>query len=154
MNLKHIACVLALATGGAAALAAQDSTPAPQDSTAPPQDMSATAATAPGLAVAEAVIAKTVVDRAPQDTASTFATDVGQVACWTMVRGAAAGATVHHVWFHGDTQVGDVTLTVGGSPWRTWSRKSIPADATGAWHVEIRDASGSVLRRIDFTIGG
>src|SRR5205814_1422584 len=66
---------------------------------------------------------------------------------------AAGGTAIHHVWFHGDTQVGDVELQVGGSPWRTWSRKSVPADWTGPWHVEVRDAAGAVLKRIDFTVG-
>jgi hypothetical protein len=103
--------------------------------------------------VSDAVIAKAVVGRLPQDTATTFAADVGQVACWSIVMGAKAGMTIRHFWFHGDTEVGNVELTVGGSPWRTWSRKSIPLDATGAWHVDIRDASGGLLRRVDFSIG-
>src|SRR5438093_968810 len=78
--------------------------------------------------------------------------EVGQLVCWTKVSDAA-GTSIHHVWFHGDTQVGDMELQVGGSPWRTWSRKTVPADWTGAWHVEVRDASGAVLKRIDFTVG-
>jgi len=65
----------------------------------------------------------------------------------------ANGQTLHHVWFHGTDQVGDVALTIGGSPWRSWSRKTIPTDAKGAWHVEIRDAAGTVLKKIDFTVG-
>jgi len=148
MNLKHIACAaLALALGGAAVLAAQDSAGAPKDSTPVP-------AAAASLTVTDALIAKGVVDRVPQDTGATFPAEVGQVVCWTKITGASGGATIHHVWFHGDTQVGDVELTLGGSPWRTWSRKTVPADATGAWHVEVRDASGNLLRRVDFTIGG
>lgn len=148
MNLQPIACAaLALALGGATVLAAQDSTRPAQDSTAAP-------VAAASLTVTDALIAKSVVDRAPQDTASTFPAEVGQVVCWTKIAGASGGTTIHHVWFHGDTQVGDVELTIGGSPWRTWSRKTVPADATGAWHVEIRDASGNLLRRVDFAIGG
>src|SRR5712671_3079311 len=127
MNLKPIACALALALGNVAALAAQDSAAAP----AP--------APAPSLTVTDALIAKALVDRVPQDTGSTFPASVGQVICWTKITGATTGTPIHHIWFHGDTQVGDVTLTVGGSPWRTWSRKTVPAEATGAWHVEIRD---------------
>src|SRR5437867_1672541 len=69
------------------------------------------------------------------------------------ISGGTPGTTIHHVWFNGDTQVGDVELHVDGSPWRTWSRKTIPADWTGAWHVEVRDAAGTVLKRIDFTVG-
>jgi uncharacterized membrane protein len=147
MNMKHIACAVALALGGAGVLAAQDSTVTPRDSTA-------AAAPASILTVTQAVVAKAVVDRVPQDSASTFPVDVGQLVCWSRISGGSAGTTVHHVWFHGDTQVGDAVLTIGGSPWRTWSRKAVPADATGAWHVDIQDASGRLLRRVDFAIGG
>ncbi len=107
---------------------------------------------AAAVSVTEAVIAKSIVDRAPQDTATTFGADVGQVVLWTKVSGASGGA-VHHVWFHGDTQVGDVELQVAGSPWRTWSRKAVPAEWTGPWHVEVRDAAGTILKRVDFTVG-
>src|SRR5260370_1221657 len=72
---------------------------------------------------------------------------------WPMQLRRAGGTAMHHVWFHGDTQVGDMELQVGGWPWRTWSRKTVPADWTGAWHVEVRDAAGAVLKRIDFTVG-
>jgi hypothetical protein len=140
MKPKQIGCALALALGCTAVLAAQDSTAAPVST--------------PRLRVAEAVIAKSVVDRVPQDTGAAFPAEVGQVVCWTKITDGPAGATLHHVWFHGDTQVGDVELTIGGSPWRTWSRKNIPADATGAWHVEVRDGGGNMIRRVDFTIGG
>ena len=154
MNPLRIACVLALALASAGGLSAQDSTVAAQDSIGAPQDSTAPPATPSTLVVTEAVIAKGVVDRVPQDPASTFPGDVGQLNCWSKIQGATAGTTIHHVWFHGDTQVGDAKLTIGGSPWRTWSRKPVPAEATGAWHVEIRDESGSLLRRVDFTIGG
>jgi hypothetical protein len=140
MMPKQIGCALAVALGCTAVLAAQDSTAAPIST--------------PRLTVAEAVIAKSVVDRVPQDTGAAFPADVGQVVCWTKITDGPAGATIHHVWFHGDTQVRDVELTIGGSPWRTWSRKNIPADATGAWHVEVRDPGGNMIRRVDFTIGG
>src|SRR3989454_1538710 len=56
-----------------------------------------------------------------------FRSDVGQLVCWTKVSGAA-GTSIHHVWFHGDTQVGDMELQVGGSPWRTWSRKTVRSE--------------------------
>jgi len=100
----------------------------------------------------EAVLARDVVDRMPVDSGAAFPAEVGTITLWTRVSGAA-GQTLHHVWFYGDEQVGDVELAIGGSPWRTWSRKTVPAAATGAWHVEIRDAAGAVLQRIDFTVG-
>ena len=134
---------IALLLGVVPCLAAQDSSavPAPAPAPAPSGDISV-----------EAVLARNVVDRAPADTGATFPADVGSIALWMRVSGAA-GQTVNHVWFYGDTEVGNVPLTIGGSPWRSWSRKTIPAEATGAWHVEIRDAAGAVLKRIDFTVG-
>ena len=137
----------ALILGLVGSLAAQDSTARPA---APPP--AAAAAPAPGNATVEAVLARSVVDRAPQDTGSAFPDSVGAVVLWMRVSGGN-GQTLHHVWFHGDDQVGDVSLTIGGSPWRSWSRKTVPADAKGAWHVEIRDEGGNVLKRIDFTVG-
>ncbi|PYP51452.1 MAG: DUF2914 domain-containing protein [Gemmatimonadetes bacterium] len=144
--MTRIASIITLALLAARGLAAQDTTKAaaPAPAAAP--------ATAAAVDVAEAVVAKSVVDRQPQDTGTTFPVDVGQVVCWTKVSGAE-GASIHHVWFHGDTQVGDVELQVGGSPWRTWSKKTVPPDWTGAWHVEVRDAAGTVLKRLDFTVG-
>jgi hypothetical protein len=102
---------------------------------------------------AEAVLARSVVDRVPQDSGTTFPADVGELVLWTRVTGAAAESVIHHVWMRGEEQVADIELRIGGSPWRTWSRKTIPADWTGAWRVEVRDGGGAVLQRIDFTIG-
>jgi len=124
---------------------------AAQDTTARPAAPPAAAAPAANVSV-EAVLARTVVDRAPQDTGSAFPDSVGTILLWMRVTDAS-GQTLHHVWFHGGDQVGDVPLTIGGSPWRSWSRKTIPADAKGAWHVEIRDGAGTVLKRMDFTVG-
>lgn len=143
MRATHL--ILGLIVAAAMPLAAQDTTPpAPAPAPAP--------AAAPSNVTVEAVLARSVVDRLPQDTGSAFPADVGQLVLWTKVSGAA-GTGIRHVWFHGDTEADNVELNVGGSPWRTWSRKNIPADWTGPWHVEIRDASGAVIKRIDFTIG-
>ncbi len=131
--MKRMAMIAASALLLGRGLAAQDTTKAAAPAPAP-----APAAATPSVTVVEAVVAKSVLDRQPQDTGAAFPADVGQLNCWTKVE---------------DTQVGDVELQVGGSPWRTWSRKTVPADWTGAWHVEVRDAAGTVLKRIDFTVG-
>jgi len=137
--MRTVCTTLALALLATLSLRAQDSVQAQPQAAGP----------APTV---EAVLTRGVTDRVPQDTATTVAAEVGQLFLWTKVTGGA-GQTIHHVWFHGDTQVGDVELQVGGSPWRTWSRKAVPADWTGAWHVEIRDAAGTILKRVDFTVG-
>lgn len=140
--MKSILTLLLLA-GVAGQVAAQDTTKAAAPA-APP-------AAAANVSV-EAVLARSVVDRVPQDTGTAFSDSVGTVVLWMRVSGAS-GQSVNAVWFHGEDEVGNVPLTIGGSPWRTWSRKTIPVEATGAWHVEIRDAAGAVLKRIDFTVG-
>ncbi len=138
-----------LLLGFAGSVAAQDTTK--HAAPAAPPAPTATAAPASTITV-DAVLARNVADRAPQDTGSAFPDSVGTVVLWMRVTGAN-GQTLPHVWFHGGDQVGDVPLTIGGSPWRTWSRKAVPADAKGAWHVEVRDSAGNVLKRIDFTVG-
>jgi hypothetical protein len=144
MNATQITMALVIAL--AAPLAAQDTTQTP-----PPAPAAAPAAAASAVTV-EAVLARSVMDRAPVDSGTTFPPDVGQLVLWTKVSGAA-GSSIRHVWFHGETEVGNVELMVGGSPYRTWSRKTVPLDWTGAWHVEVRDASGAVVQRVDFTVG-
>jgi hypothetical protein len=116
------------------------------------QDTTAAAPAAQSTATVEAVLARSVLDRVAQDTGVAFPAEVGTLVLWMRVTGGE-GQTLNHVWFYGDTEVGNVPLSIGGSPWRTWSRKTIPMEATGAWHVEIRDAAGTVLKRIDFTVG-
>jgi hypothetical protein len=150
--MKRIGTIVVLAVLAGRGVAAQDTTQAPKPAPTPAAAPAPAPAAAPAVTVDEAVVARSVLERQPQDTGTAFPPDVGQVVCWNKVSGAG-GASVHHVWFHGDTQVGDVELQVGGSPWRTWSKKTVPADWTGAWHVEIRDAAGAVLKRIDFTVG-
>jgi len=132
------------------ALAATARPLAAQDSTAAKPAAPATPA-ASALSV-DAVLTRAIVNHLPQDTLTTVPADVGTLVLWTKVS-RGAGLSIHEVWFHGDTQVADVALEIGGSPWRTWSRKTVPPDWTGAWHVEVRDASGAVVKRVDFTVG-
>lgn len=96
-------------------------------------------------------VGRDVVDRMPVDTAAVFPADVGRLACWTRVSGAA-GTTIQHVWIHGDDEF-PVTMEIGGSPWRTWSTKVIPPEWTGEWRVEVRDSAGTVLASTSFTVG-
>ncbi len=106
------------------------------------------------LTVPESSVATSVVDRMPSGVAMTFQADVGRVYAWTRIQGAEGSTTVHHVWIHGDVERADVELSIGGSPWRTWSDKAIVPEWTGDWRVEVRDAGGNVLETIRFTVGG
>lgn len=100
---------------------------------------------------AELVVARQVEDRAPMGEAASFPADVGQVTAWSRITGAE-GTTVEHVWRHGENEW-VVPLEIGGSPWRTWSTKTIPPEWTGEWTVEVRDARGNVVASTTFTVG-
>lgn len=128
---RVIVAVVALALA-ATPLAAQDTAAAPQSVTV------------------ELVIARAVADRMPVDTGSTFQADVGRVACWARVTGAA-GTTIQIVWMHGGQEFA-VPMRIGGSPWRVWSTKEIQPDWTGDWRVEARSETGTVLATRSFTI--
>ena len=100
----------------------------------------------------EIAIATDIVDRMPVDTGSTFSADVGQLWCWTRVSGAE-GRVLQHVWIHGPNENAIELPAIGGSPWRTWSNKTVPPDWTGEWRVEIRDEDGNVIETVRFTVG-
>jgi len=100
---------------------------------------------------AEVEVAQGIVDRMPEGAGTAFPTDVGTVYCWMRVTGAE-GEILRHVWIHGETEF-PVELTVGGSPWRTWSSKSIPPEWSGDWRVEVRDGDGNLLETVSFTVG-
>jgi hypothetical protein len=104
-----------------------------------------------GEVAVETALARDVVDRMPVDTGSAFPTDVGKVFLWTKVMGAE-GSKLSHVWIHGPHEA-VVELTVGGSPWRTWSSRTINPEWTGEWRVEVRNEAGEVIQTVTFTVG-
>ena len=106
--------------------------------------------TAQGAPSVELVVATGVADREPVGAGDTFPSDVGQLFAWMRVSGASDQA-IEVVWTHGP-HTERIPLEIGGSPWRTWSSKDIPAEWTGEWTVEVQDAEGTVLASTTFTI--
>jgi hypothetical protein len=100
----------------------------------------------------ELAIGKSIEAGNPVDTASAFGADVGQIAAWTRVSGMSAGSKITHLWIHG-ADTARVELNIGGSPWRTYSRKTIPQGATGDWTLEVLGPDGAKLASKTFTIG-
>ena len=99
----------------------------------------------------ELVLATDVQDREPVGEATSFPADVGQIYAWMRVTGAT-GQAIEVVWTYGETTF-TVPLEIGGSPWRTWSSKTIPPAWTGEWRVEVKDRNGTVVASRDFTVG-
>jgi hypothetical protein len=115
------------------------------------QPAAAPAAPAAGAVTADIQIGKSVANHMVADTGSAFPADVGTLVAWTAVTGAG-GTAIKHVWAHGP-HADTVTLNIGGSPWRTYSRKTIPAEWTGQWTLTVLDASGAVVATKTFTVG-
>jgi hypothetical protein len=95
---------------------------------------------------AEAKLGRDVIDRELTEEASTFS--VGDRAyLWLRVTGAE-GSAVTVTWTHGEHSY-DVQLSIGGSPWRTWSYKTLTH--AGDWAVTVTDSEGNVLKQMSFT---
>lgn len=120
--------------------------------TAPDQPASPPAKAGSPLTVPQAAICTDVQDREAVGSASRFPSSVGRLYCLTKIVGAAEPTKVTHLWFHGDTQVHKVELTVGGPAWRTYSYKTVPPGWTGEWRVDVEDAQGVVIYSIPFTV--
>jgi len=73
-----------------------------------------------------------------------------QVWFWTRVRGGTSGETIDHVWLREGVEATRVSLTLGGSHWRTHSGKMLWPDSAGDWAVEARDGEGRLLARREF----
>jgi hypothetical protein len=115
------------------------------------QQAAAGAAQETGPVVTEAAVGTGVADRQIQGASETFPATVGSVYCFTKIGKTQAGATIEHVWYHGDQEVARKQLTIGGSPWRTWSSKTIPPEATGDWRVDVV-ADGKVIKSVSFKV--
>jgi cytoskeletal protein RodZ len=103
----------------------------------------------PPLSVPESGVGTEVVDlRLRGETGRFEAGDA--VYFWTRVVGGEPGQLIRHVWRHEGQRVGFVPLELGGSHWRTYSRRELPADGTGRWTVEAVDTKGRVLASHSF----
>lgn len=113
---------------------------------------SAAAQDADSIRINRLVICTAVVDREPSGEATEFDANTPMLYCFTELDGAAGEVT--HAWFQGDSLRAEVKLNKGRTGrWRTWSSKTMTAEATGNWKVEVRDAAGHVLKDVNFTFG-
>ncbi len=107
---------------------------------------------ASSLNIEKAVICKGVDQRVPLGTGNVFASDTGELFCFTKITGAAHNTMITHKWFLNGDLKSSVDLPVESSSWRTWSTKQIgPADV-GDWMVEVVSEEGVVLTTILFFI--
>jgi len=118
-----------------------------QDEATPPSDPPEES----GITVEDAAVCLSVEERQAVGTAERFASDVGELACFTRITGGEGQAVVH-AWIHEGTTRARVELNVGSDSWRTWSTKQILPSWTGNWEVKVMTPEGQVLQTIAFTV--
>lgn len=91
---------------------------------------------APAAASAEVSVGTGIENRALVGAAETFPAGTAKLFCLSRVTNAS-GSEVEHVWYKGDTEVARVKLMINGSPWRTFSSKTLGDDAAGDWRCEV-----------------
>ena len=98
-----------------------------------------------------AVMCTAIVDRVCEGAGSSFPSNVGKVYAHTTIRDHQ-GSVTHRYIFKGMVMA-EINLSVGGSPWRTWSSKTIDPLWSGDWKVEVvNNDDGSVMDILEFVI--
>jgi hypothetical protein len=99
------------------------------------------------IKVAEAKLGKGVHARQITEAATTFAVNE-KAYLWMRIDGGS-GQIVKVVW-HNRDNVDTVSLNIGGSPWRTWSSRTLAT--AGDWKVTVTDANDQVLNETSFKV--
>ena len=108
------------------------------------------AGAAKSAASAEAAVGTSIADRTLAGAAESFPASTDRLYCFSRITNAA-NTEIEHVWYKGDVEQGRVRLKVGGSPWRTYSSKTLPPDRSGEWRCDVVQA-GTVLKSITFRV--
>jgi Protein of unknown function (DUF2914) len=101
-------------------------------------------------ATAEVSVGTAVANRELTGSAESFPKGTAKLYCLSKVTGAA-DSEIEHVWYKGDAEQGRVKLKVGGSPWRTYSSKTLGDDASGDWRCDVVQ-DGKVLQSVKFKV--
>jgi hypothetical protein len=99
------------------------------------------------LKVVQAQLGKDVQNKHIVDTTTTFTVNEKAYLWMRLTGGPADSITV--TWKTGD-QSYPSKLNVGGSPWRTWSYKTLYTP--GDWTVTVTDATGNSLKEMSFKV--
>lgn len=102
-------------------------------------------------ATAEVSVGTAIADRALTGAAESFPKGTAKLYCYSKITGADSTSGIEHVWYKGDTEVARVKLKVGGSPWRTYSSKTLGEDASGDWRCDVVQ-NGTVLQSVKFKV--
>jgi DUF2914 family protein len=98
----------------------------------------------------EAAVGTSVADKALVGAAESFPATSGKIACFAHISNAV-GSEIEFVWYKGDAEQARVKQTVKGSPYRTWTTKTLPADAKGDWRCDVVQGE-KVLQSVKFKV--
>ncbi len=101
--------------------------------------------------IEKAVICETVEDRTPRGIRQIYPSTIGTLYCFTHLLEIASEGTIYHIWYHGDSEVAKVELSISPPQWRTWSSKIILPGWKGHWKVEIV-LGDHILKTLSFII--
>jgi hypothetical protein len=111
-----------------------------------------------GLAVTQAVITRSIVDRTPGPAVRTLNTaelSAGVVAFAAIRAPSGVAQSIIFEWRHAGETERIASEIHGGndSGWRTYSRKEVfPANAPGRWIVDVKTPQGQLLKRMQFVV--
>ena len=108
------------------------------------------AAPAAAAANVEAAVGTSIAERQLAGAGESFPAGTSKLYCFTKISNAA-DSEIEHVWYRGDAEQGRVMLKIGGTPWRTWSSKSLGPDSAGDWRCDVVK-DGAVLQSIRFKV--
>jgi hypothetical protein len=94
--------------------------------------------------ISQAVFAKNVVQRTPQNIVSEINNDIGKIYFFTNLRNFA-GQKLTHRWIYNDKVMAEVHFAPKGPRWRVYSSKNLWHNWTGMWKVEVVNESDEVI---------
>lgn len=114
----------------------------------------ATPALAQTLKVAEAAVTTKVSKGKPVDSVHRIShRSVKALYFFTRTVLEPAGeTTIKHRWIQGDRVLKETELPVKGRRWRAYSMLPVDASSVGQWRVELLDASGALIRTLEFKV--
>ena len=98
------------------------------------------------------VICQNVVNRSPVGVGDVFPKEVKRLYCFTRLISSQGDTEVTHNWYYQGKLKASIVLPVKSKKWRTWSSKTILAEWTGEWMVEILNQDSVPLESVIFVV--
>ncbi|TNF30067.1 MAG: DUF2914 domain-containing protein [Deltaproteobacteria bacterium] len=106
----------------------------------------------PLIEITDSALAEVIEDRMPVARASSFSGVGTVIQAWIEAK-SEIDTEVTITWRKEDKVSFEFQMRVGKSPhWRTWARKRVGKKDAGQWYADIRDANGTLLVSMPFTI--